>query len=49
VQKNKDNKLILHKSITPTTIKLKTLVHRATKQVQKIPKLQTSTSGQQVH
>jgi hypothetical protein len=49
MQKYIDNKLILHKKITPTTIKLKTLVHRATKQVQKIPKLQKSTSGQRVH
>jgi hypothetical protein len=49
VQKNIDNKLVLHKKITSTAIKLKTLVHRATKQVQKTPKLQTSTSEQQVH
>jgi hypothetical protein len=48
-KKNIDNKLVLQKKITPTPIKLKTLVHRATKQVQKLPKLQTSTSEQQVH
>jgi len=43
-KKNINNRLVLHKN-TPITNKVKTPMHIATKQIQKIPKLQTSTNA----
>jgi hypothetical protein len=39
-----NDRSVLHKN-TPIASKVKTPMHRATKQIQKIPKLQTSTNA----